>query len=120
MSLASQIRRRRTKIKWKPKTPRTPSRLQDRSEPVEKLFSVAIKRGDRVWDGGRGGHAKLRRSLDPDCPDPYNTVPGDIDGFIVAPSGRFVDREEAKTIGMRAGQVTMDMGRELLSSDIDW
>ena len=88
--------------------------------PTERLFAIAIKRGADTWDGGRGGHSTLRRNLDPKCADPYKTIPGDIDGFIVSPSGRFVDREEAKEIAARAGQIRSWMQRELLSSDIDW
>lgn len=95
---------------------------EDVSPVKEKLFAVAIKRGDQIWDGGRGGHWKLRCMLDPnlDSLDATKTVPGDIDGFIVAPSGRFVDREEAYEIGVAARQVMPGMKRQLLSSDITW
>ena len=90
-------------------------------EPSERLFAVAIKRGDRIWDGGRSqGHWALRMQLDPNCADATRTVPGDIDGFIVAPGGRFVDRDEAQEIAIAAGQIRGRLGRELLSSDINW
>ena len=109
MNIARQIRRRRERRGTAP--PVKPK--------MERVFAVAIMRGEKLWDGGRGSHSQLRRSLDPACADPYNTVPGDTDGFIVSPSGRFVDRMEARKIAAAAGQAQASE-RELLSSDLNW
>lgn len=87
-------------------------------KPAEKLLAVAIKRDGKVIDGGHGSHWRIRFNLDSSV-SPDESVPGDIEGFIVAPSGRFVDRVEAYQIALAAGQCPT-MTRTLLSSDVRW
>lgn len=88
----------------------------------EKLQAAAIVRDGAVLERGFKSHWQLRAALNPDDPDPRIGLPGDVEGFVTT-TGRFVDRDEAKTVGLAAGQIgTMwkDAKRALLSSDINW
>lgn len=89
----------------------------------ERIFAVAIRRDGKLWDGGRGSHYLLRHNLGDAEPSRKN--PNDEEGFIVSPSGRFVDRREAHAIAFAAKQIStnrlMEGGdRDLLSSEVEW
>lgn len=112
MNLARKIKRHKDRGEIKRAAAR---RL---AKPVERLTAVAIKRHGKVIEGGQGSHWRIRFGLDPKC-DPDAHVAGDVEGFIVAPSGRFVDRVEAYQIALAAGQCPK-MERMLLSSDVRW
>jgi len=81
---------------------------------VERLVSVAIKRGDDIHKWFRS-HAELRSSLGDK--NPYEPTPGDIAGFWTS-EGRFLQRHQANRVGHAAGQCQI-IGREFLSSDVD-
>lgn len=81
---------------------------------VERLVSVAIKRGDEIHKGFKS-HAELRRSLGDE--NPYENTPGDLCGFWTS-HDRFLLRHQANRVGAAAGQCQL-MGREFLSSDVD-
>jgi hypothetical protein len=81
----------------------------------ERLTDVAIIRDGEVYFGGKS-HAQIRAKIGDD--NIYASKPGDVEGFMTS-ARRFVDRNEAKLIGERAGQCR-PMARTLLSSDIDW
>lgn len=83
---------------------------------LERLSACAIKRDGVVHSYGFKSHSDIRQRLGDK--DPYTTNISDIDGFITS-IGRFVGRFEANKISSEAGQCPM-LGRELLSSDIDW
>lgn len=82
----------------------------------ERLKAVAIKRYGVVHERGFRSHYQLRQALGDTNPQARNL--GDEEGFVTS-TGRFVDRDEAMTIGAAAGQCNITT-RELLSSDIDW
>ncbi len=85
----------------------------------EKLKAAAIERNGKVWTGARS-HWEIRMSLGDD--DPRMSAPGDVEGFVTT-SGRFIDRNEARQIGVASGQLSpmwRDAARKLLSSDINW
>jgi hypothetical protein len=84
---------------------------------TEKLVSVAIKRNGETHSRGFKSHSDLRAALGD--PDPYRKNMGDDEGFLTS-EGRFVGRWEAGDIAALAGQIRSPMGRELLSSDINW
>ena len=75
--------------------------------------------GDRVaWSEGPGSYAE-RVAVGAEHAVP---VPGDIEGFVTS-TGRFVDRDQAKAVGIASGQLGRmwrDGARKLLSSDINW
>lgn len=81
----------------------------------ERLVSCAIIRNQTIHSG-YFNHADIRRYLGDTVP--YESTPGDIEGFLTN-RGRFVDRREAIQVGFHAGQCQV-MGRNLLSSDINW
>lgn len=88
---------------------------------VDRLVSVAIMRDGEVIKGFKS-HWQLRLSINPNDPDPRVGDPGDVDGFMTS-EGKFVDRDEARIIAMRAGQIHASWAtaqRKLLSSDINW
>jgi hypothetical protein len=88
--------------------------IEEMTTQREYLTAVAIKRHGEVHVGDkRYGHKFLRDSL-----DPYYD-PQDVEGFVTS-AGRFVDRREAKSIAVVAGQIRSGMSRELLSSDVNW
>lgn len=85
----------------------------------ERLASVAIQRDGKTHDGLRS-HYELRRALGDANPVPSNL--NDVEGFMTS-KGRFVDRDEAREVGVAAGQLHESWRtskRKLLSSDIDW
>jgi hypothetical protein len=89
-------------------------------QATERLVAAAIKRDGIVLDRGFKSHWQLRSALDD--PDPKNGRPGDVDGFVTS-TGRFVDRMEAREVGIAAGQINSTWRgahRDLLSSDINW
>jgi hypothetical protein len=89
---------------------------------AERLTAAAIKRDGNVLERGFKSHYQLRAALDPDDPDPRETKPGDVDGFVTT-AGRFVDRDQAKSVALAAGQISKHWeraSRPLLSSDINW
>lgn len=88
----------------------------------ERLKAAAILRAGEVLERGFHSHYQLRQTIDPDDPDPRISKPGDVDGFVTT-EGRFVDRNEAREVGINAGQLNPQWktaGRLLLSSDINW
>lgn len=87
----------------------------------EKLTTCAIKRDGVIHVGTRSGHWEIRERLGDS--DPMKHRHGDEEGFVTNDSLRFVDREEAREIGLESGQLGSmwrDGARKLLSSDIDW
>lgn len=85
----------------------------------ERLASCAIIRDGTIHHGQRS-HAQIRGALGDQQPyaefEPCRM--NDQEGFMTS-HGRFVTRQEAKSIGEAAGQCTPSV-RELLSSDIRW
>lgn len=94
----------------------------DRPRPTatgERLKSAAIVRDGKDYSGHKS-HAQVRAALGDE--DPYTSNPGDIEGFMTT-ENRFVTRRQAVKVGVAAGQLTeqwLMVGRELLSSDINW
>ena len=85
----------------------------------ERLKSAAIIRDGKLVDGFRA-HYEIRRSLGDRLPQTRNL--NDEEGFVTT-TGRFVTRQEAVEIGIKAKQLHdgwRSVSRELLSSDIDW
>lgn len=85
----------------------------------ERLKCAAIQRGGKIHDGLRS-HYELRRSLGD--PNPQVSNLNDEEGFITT-TGRFVDRDEARQVGLASGQLHgmwERAERKLLSSDIEW
>lgn len=85
----------------------------------ERLVSVAIQRDGKTHDGLRS-HYELRVALGD--VNPVSSNLNDVEGFMTS-KGRFVDRDEARDIGVAAGQLHESWrkaGRKLLSSDINW
>jgi len=92
------------------------------SPTAERLTGVGIRRAGEIYGLGSRftSHWQLRAAMGDT--DPQHRTRGDIEGFITS-SGRFVTREEAKPIGVASGQLSpawSGVGRELLSSDINW
>jgi hypothetical protein len=85
---------------------------------AERLVSVAIMRGGQLHKGFKA-HWELRASIDPTNREPTAHVPGDVEGFYTS-KDRFVTRREAQFVAVAAGQLSGLMGRDLLSSDLDW
>lgn len=83
---------------------------------TEKLTAAALIRDGVTESRGFKEHWRIRAALGD--PDPYQKNPADDYGFLTS-TGRFVSRAEAMKIGAAAGQCQL-MGRELLSSDINW
>lgn len=102
-------------------------RLQDRQKPprkidpnAERLVAAAIVRASVVYHRAKS-HYELRMQINDDG-NGDRREPGDVDGFWTS-KDRFVSREEAKAVGVEAGQLHeswLNAGRELLSSDINW
>lgn len=90
---------------------------------VEKLVDVAIIRGDQTHHNGSRSHSQLRAAINPPDVSPLCAgMEGDENGFWTS-NGRFVDRDEAKTIALKSKQIGPmweKTTRMLLSSDIDW
>lgn len=87
---------------------------------MERLECCAIKRDGEVHSRGFKEHWKIRSSLRDE--DPHTKNPKDEEGFLTT-MGRFVGRREAKQIAIACGQLPSiweKVGREVLSSDIDW
>ncbi len=87
-----------------------------RPDGGERLVSVAIERNGELHHGHQS-HWQLRAQLGD--ADPYKKSMGDSEGFYTS-AGRFVSRWEAMDIACCSGQLDRPMGRELLSSDINW
>lgn len=88
----------------------------------ERLKAAAIMRDGNVLERGFKSHYQLRQAIDPDNPDPRMSMLGDIDGFVTS-TGRFVDRDEARTVAIASGQIHKSWEtaqRALLSSDVNW
>lgn len=91
-------------------------------EKVERLKAAAIVRNGEVLERGFKSHWELRMALNPGLIDYRQGEPGDVEGFVTT-AGRFVDRNEARTVGIAAGQLHdswRKASRPLLSSDINW
>lgn len=89
---------------------------------TERLKAAAIMRDGALLERGFKSHYQLRAALDPDDPAPQYSKDGDLEGFVTS-TGRFVDRDEARAVGMAAGQLHTSWAnakRPLLSSDINW
>lgn len=87
---------------------------------MERLEFAAIKRDGETHSRGFREHSKIRASLRD--ADPYKQNPTDEEGFLTT-TGRFVDRGEAREIGVASGQLGKmweTACRNVLSSDIDW
>lgn len=82
----------------------------------ESLTAAALIRDGVTESRGFKEHWLIRAALGD--ADPYQKNPADTYGFLTS-TGRFVTRHEAMIIGAAAGQC-QKMGRELLSSDINW
>lgn len=93
--------------------PQQPSMLKNpKHSDAERLIGCAIKRANgQVTIMRQGSHSQLREYKPKD--------PTDLEGFMTS-AGRFVDREEAQGIAIKAQQIRGRMQRELLSSDIQW
>lgn len=111
MSLSRQVRRYKERKGRLPVKPPRPAAYQG-----EKLIAAALMRDGAVVSQGFKEHWRIRAALGD--ANPYEKNPADEYGFLTS-TGRFVDRREAMEIGAEAGQCQI-MGRELLSSDIDW
>lgn len=92
----------------------------------ERLRCVGIIRGDKTYGHGFGfrSHWELRAAIDaaegkPRKADYRRGEPGDIDGFITT-DGWFLNRREAQDFAVKSGQLSGQLGRELLSSDLKW
>ena len=87
----------------------------------ERLECVGIVRNVEVY--GRASkfrsHWELRAALKPWQKDYRRGEPGDIDGFITT-TGRFLNRREAQDFAINSGQLKRALGREMLSSDLNW
>lgn len=85
----------------------------------ERLASAAIIRLEHCHAGFKS-HAAVRQSLGDK--DIYQPKLDDKEGFLTS-RGRFVTRDEAVGVGIRAGQIPPSWAhtsRKLLSSDINW
>lgn len=111
-SLTRQIRKNRARL-GKPKATRAMAAIK---VPTERLFACAIVRDGRRHSYGFRSHAEIRRKLGDE--DPYNSTPGDEEGFITT-EDRFLSRRAAMILGEQTGQCQA-MVRDLLSSDINW
>lgn len=90
---------------------------------MERLISVAIIRDGQTHSRGFKSHGELRAALGDD--DPYNSNINrldDTEGFLTN-TGRFVNRDAARVVGVASGQLDDSwraVQRPLLSSDIVW
>lgn len=95
--------------------------LRASSEPVpvqERLVAAALVRDGRTHSGGFKSHWEIRAALGDE--DPTRRRPADLEGFLTS-TGRFVDRDQAKHVGILSGQLShhwKGVSRELLSSDV--
>jgi hypothetical protein len=112
MSITRQMRRAQERAEAKHGAKRPRAIPQD----IERLVAAALIRDGAVESRGFKEHWRIRAALGD--ANPYDKNPADEHGFLTS-TGRFVSRREAMKIGAAAGQCVI-MGRELLSSDIDW
>lgn len=110
MSLSRQVRR------YQERKGVTPSKPKPVGATGERLVAAALIRDGVTESRGFKEHWRIRAALGD--ADPYQKSPADEYGFLTS-TGRFVDRGEAMEVGYIAGQCQM-MGRELLSSDVNW
>lgn len=83
----------------------------------EHLVACAIRRDGKIHrTHEKGAHWEIRAALNDD--DPTKPMPGDQEGFLTS-GGRFVGRRAANEIADACGQCRR-MGREMLSSDVEW
>lgn len=83
---------------------------------TEKLVAAALIRNGVLESRGFKSHREIKAALGDANPSQKNF--DDEEGFLTN-TGRFVDREEAKRIGIASEQVR-PMQRDLLSSDVNW
>jgi hypothetical protein len=89
---------------------------------TERLAGVAIQRGAQVFSQSPmlGGHKSLRDVVRRSGKEWLTIL--DVEGFVTS-TGRFVDRYEARSVGVASGQLHQRWSkaqRELLSSDVNW
>ncbi len=84
---------------------------------TERLVAAALIRDGVTESRGFKEHWKIRAALGDE--DPSRKRREDIHGFLTS-TGRFVTRAEAVPVAVAARQIRGGMGRELLSSDINW
>ena len=90
---------------------------------MERIVGVALMRNGAMLmgNGKYTSHAELRHAINPSlfCSE---SVKGDIEGFVTS-RDRFVNRDEAKSVGVASGQlrpIWKNSNMKLLSSSIDW
>lgn len=87
---------------------------------TEKLVAAAIIRNGKIESNGLKAHWRIRLVLGDE--NPTRSQLTDQEGFLTS-TGRFVDRYEARRVGVESGQLSPKWETNehpLFSVDVDW